>query len=189
MLNLPNLLSAFRCVAVFVLAILIAWPEGPLLGWALVLFVLAALTDFVDGRLARAWNQVTPFGRMLDSIADKLLVGVILLMLCGEGIISGIHALAAALILFREIAISGMREHLSTKGVVVPASMLAKWKTTVQLVAIAALLAAPLTPLPAAAHTSALVLLWVATFMTVVSGAQYAWGSRGAWGEEAKGTA
>ena len=181
-MNLPTLLTWFRCIAVLAVAVTLAWPFGPHRGLALTLFVLAAVTDWLDGYLARTLNQTTAFGRMLDSIADKMLVSVTLLMLCAEGSIHGVHALAAALILTRETAIAGLREHLASKEVVVPASMLAKWKTTVQLVALAVLIAAPLVPFPVIANWAGLAILWVATVMTVVSGAQYVWGTRHNWG-------
>lgn len=182
-MNLPTILTAFRCVAVLAIALALAWPFGPHRGLALVLFVLAAASDWFDGFLARAWNQTTAFGRMLDSIADKMLVGVTLIMLCAEGTITGLNALAAALILTREIAIAGLREHLASEAVVVSSTLLAKWKTTVQLVAIAALIAAPLTPFPAIAEYAGLGILWLATVMTVVTGTQYVLGARGHWGK------
>lgn len=182
---IPNILTVFRCVAVVVIAVALAWPTGALTTLALVTFVLAAVSDFLDGFIARTMNMTSPFGRMLDSIADKLLVGVTLLMLCANGTISGVNALAAALILYREIAISGLREHLAPKGVVIPASMFGKWKTTFQLVAIVALIAAPLTPFPYWATIWALVVLWVATAMTVASGVEYILGTRASWGATA----
>jgi CDP-diacylglycerol--glycerol-3-phosphate 3-phosphatidyltransferase len=180
-MNLPTLLTWVRVVGVVALAVLLTSFDG-VRGWALLVFVVAAVTDFLDGYLARAWNQTTPFGRMLDSIADKLLVGVTLLVLCAEGTITGVNALAAALILMREIAISGLREHLGEKGVVIPASMAGKWKTTVQLVALAALIAAPLTPFPQVSLWAGLILLWGASALTIWSGWEYAWGARGAFG-------
>ena len=182
MITIPNILTILRCVGVLAVAVLLVPPVGPQRWAALIVFVAAAITDWFDGYLARAWHQTTPFGRMLDSIADKLLVGITLLMLCALGTIGDANALAAALILAREIAISGLREHLGEKGIAMPPSMLGKWKTTVQLVAIAALIAAPLSPLPDVARIAGLVILWIATVMTVVSGAQYAWGTRHAWG-------
>ena len=87
-----------------------------------------------------------------------------------------------ALILTRETAIAGLREHLASKDGVVSASMLAKWKTTVQLVALAVLIGAPLVPFPVVANGIGLAILWVATAMTVVSGGQYVWETRHHWG-------
>lgn len=182
-MNIPTILTWVRVVGVIVFAILLTSVEG-VRGWAFVVFVVAAATDFLDGYLARAWNQTTPFGRMLDSIADKLLVGVVLLVLCAEGTITGVNALAAAAILMREIAISGLREHLGEKGLVIPASMAGKLKTTVQLVALAALLAAPLTPFPVVSLWAGLILLWAAAALTLWSGGEYAWGARHAFGPQ-----
>lgn len=188
-MTVPTLLTWIRVVGVLVFAVLMLWPWGSARGWALAIFVIAAATDFLDGYLARAWNQVTPFGRMLDSIADKLLVGVTLLVLCAEGTITGFNALAATLILFREIAISGLREHLAEKGIVIPASLAGKWKTTVQLAALAVLIAAPITPFPVVVLWIGLILLWGAAGLTLWSGAEYAWGARTAFGGPAPRTA
>jgi CDP-diacylglycerol--glycerol-3-phosphate 3-phosphatidyltransferase len=181
-MNVPTLLTWVRVFGVLVFAVLLVWPGGGLRGWGLAVFAVSAATDFLDGRLARAWNQVTPFGRMLDSIADKLLVGVTLLVLAADGTIGGVHALAAILILYREIAISGLREHVAEKGVVIPASPAGKWKTTVQLVALAALIATPLMPFPVVAQGAGLVLLWAAAALTLWSGLEYAYGARHAFG-------
>ncbi|MBJ3776835.1 CDP-diacylglycerol--glycerol-3-phosphate 3-phosphatidyltransferase [Acuticoccus mangrovi] len=178
----PNILTVLRCLAVIVVAVLLVPPLGPQLWPAFVIFVLAAVTDWFDGYIARTFQVTSDFGRMLDSIADKLLVAVTLLTLVAAGLIPGWHAIAAAVILYREIAISGLREHLGPKGIVIPPSMAGKLKTTVQLVAIAALIAAPLTPLPRIALWSGLALLWIAAALTIISGVQYAWGARTAFG-------
>src|SRR5690606_19528573 len=103
----------------------------------------ASITDFFDGYLARAWSQQSALGRMLDPIADKLLVAVCLIVLVAEDTVAGWSVWAAVIILMREIFVSGLREFLADLKVPVPVSRLAKWKTTVQLVAIAVLLVAP----------------------------------------------
>ena len=117
--------------------------DGPLwLRWvALAVFIAAGVTDFLDGYYARIWDQHSAFGRMLDPIADKLLVASCLLMLAADGIIHGWTLWAAIVILCREILVSGLREYLAALRVSVPVTKLAKWKTTVQLVAIGFLLA------------------------------------------------
>ena len=145
-MTLPNILSLFRCVAVLVVAALIVWPGGSARAAALAIFAVAAATDWLDGWIARRFHMTSELGRVLDIIADKLLVAVVLVMLCAEGTVAGINALAVALILAREIGISGVREHLAARDVVIPASLAGKWKTTAQLVAIVVLLAAPLAP-------------------------------------------
>ncbi len=183
-LSLPNILTAARCLSVLLIAILLLWPWGPLMTGTLVVFALAAATDWLDGRIARAFNLTSDLGRMLDSIADKLLIAVTLLCLCAIGVIDGINVLAAALILMREIAISGLREHLGGRGVTMPPTNLAKWKTTFQMVAIAALMASPWAPLETVARVAALLILWAAMVMTLVSGFQYAWATREVWNEE-----
>ena len=103
---------------------------------ALAIFIAAAVTDFLDGYLARAWEQQSSLGRMLDPIADKLLVASCLLMLAAEETIRGWSLLAAVVILCREILVSGLREYLAELRVSVPVTRLAKWKTSAQLVAI-----------------------------------------------------
>ena len=117
--------------------------DGPLwLRWvALVVLHRRRVTDFLDGYLARVWSQQSAFGRMLDPIADKLLVASCLLMLAADGTIHGWSLWAAIIILCREILVSGLREYLAELRVSVPVTRLAKWKTTMQLVAIGFLLA------------------------------------------------
>ena len=117
--------------------------DGPLwLRWvALAVFIAAAITDYLDGYYARMWDQHSAFGRMLDPIADKLLVASCLLMLAADCSIHGWTLWAAIVILCREILVSGLREYLAALRVSVPVTKLAKWKTTIQLVAIGFLIA------------------------------------------------
>src|ERR1700753_1187260 len=140
-LNLPNLLTYGRVAAVPVVVALLFWPDEM---WArmtaLGIYILAAITDFFDGYLARAWSQQSSLGRMLDPIADKLLVAAVLLMLSADHVIEGASVWAAIIILCREILVSGLREYLAELRVPVPVTKLAKWKTAVQLVAIGVLL-------------------------------------------------
>ena len=145
-LALPNILTYGRIAAVPAVAGCIYWQAilgGALwLRWvALAIFIAAAITDFLDGYLARMWSQQSTFGRMLDPIADKLLVASCLLMLAVDGTIRGWTVWAAIVILCREILVSGLREYLAELRVSVPVTQLAKWKTTVQLIAIGFLLA------------------------------------------------
>ena len=108
-----------------------------------MIFVIASVTDYFDGYLARAWQQQSALGRMLDPIADKLLVAVSILVLVADGMLDGWSIWAAIIVLMREIFVSGLREFLAELRVSVPVTRLAKWKTTMQLIAIAALLIAP----------------------------------------------
>src|ERR1700749_152917 len=145
-LSLPNILTFARIAAIplvvgciYAQAIL-DWPLW--LRWvALFIFIAAGVTDFLDGYYARMWDQQSAFGRMLDPIADKLLVASCLLMLAADETIRGWSLWAAIVILCREILLSGLREYLAAIRVSVPVSQLAKWKTTVQLVAIGFLIA------------------------------------------------
>jgi cardiolipin synthase len=150
--------------------------DGPLwLRWvALAVFIAAAVTDFLDGYYARIWDQHSAFGRMLDPIADKLLVASCLLMLAADGIIHGWTLWAAIVILCREILVSGLREYLAALRVSVPVTKLAKWKTTVQLVAIGFLLAGEAGDhvLPFTTQLG-LLLLWISAIVTIYTGYDY----------------
>ena len=143
---LPNLLTYGRIAAVPVVVALMYWQSillgGLWLRWvALAFFITAGITDVLDGYFARAWGQQSSLGRMLDPIADKLLVASCLLMLAAEDTIRGWSLLAAVIILCREILVSGLREYLAELRVSVPVTQLAKWKTTWQLVAVGFLIA------------------------------------------------
>ncbi|MFS8044894.1 MULTISPECIES: CDP-diacylglycerol--glycerol-3-phosphate 3-phosphatidyltransferase [Rhizobium] len=177
--SIPNLLTYGRiiCVPLIVLCFFI---EGKLEGsdfarWvALWIFIIASITDFLDGYLARIWNQTSNIGRMLDPIADKLLVSAILLLVAADGTIAGWSLWAAIIILCREILVSGLREYLAALKVSVPVTRIAKWKTTAQLVAIAFLLAGPAGDkvLPYTTEIG-IVLLWVAALLTIYTGYDY----------------
>lgn len=178
-LSLPNILTYARIAAVPVVVGCIyaqSIMDGPLwLRWmALAVFVLAAVTDFLDGYLARAWDQHSAFGRMLDPIADKLLVSSCLLMLAADGIIHGWTLWAAIVILCREILVSGLREYLAALRVSVPVTRLAKWKTTAQLVAIGFLLAGEAGDQVLPFNTQiGLTLLWISALVTIYTGYDY----------------
>lgn len=172
--SLPNLLTYARIAAVpLVVACLLA--GGHEWRWvALGLFVAAAFTDFLDGYLARLWSQQSSLGRMLDPIADKLLIAAVLLMLAADGTVAGMHIWAAIIILCREVLVSGLREFLGQVQVSVPVTQLAKYKTAVQLVAIGFLIAGPAGDriLP---YTSEIGLagLWCAALLTLYTGFDY----------------
>lgn len=178
-LNLPNLLTYGRILAV-PLIVLCFFIEGRLHGsdaarwWALGIFVVASVTDFFDGYLARSWNQQSNIGRMLDPIADKLLVASILLLVAADGVIAGWSIWAAIIILCREILVSGLREYLAALKVSVPVTWIAKWKTTVQMLAIGFLLAGPAGDkvLPYTTEIG-IFLLWVAAIITIYTGYDY----------------
>jgi len=177
--NIPNLLTYARIAAV-PLIVLCFFVEGRLHGsdlarWtALGIYIVASITDFLDGYLARIWNQMSNIGRMLDPIADKLLVSSILLLLAADGTIAGWSIWAGIIILCREILVSGLREYLAELKVSVPVTWIAKWKTTVQMVAIGFLLAGPAGDKVIPYVTEfGIVLLWIAALITIYTGYDY----------------
>lgn len=179
--SLPNILTYGRIIAVPLVA-LCFFIEGRLHSsdfarWsALAIFVIASITDFFDGYLARAWKQTSTIGRMLDPIADKLLVSTCLLLLAADPArtIAGWSLWAAIIILCREILVSGLREYLAELKVSVPVSQLAKWKTTTQMIALAFLLAGPAGDkiLPYTTEIG-ITLLWISAVLTLYTGWDY----------------
>jgi cardiolipin synthase (CMP-forming) len=177
--NIPNLLTYARIVAV-PLVVLCFFLEGHLKStdtarWtALAIFTVASITDYLDGYLARLWKQSSTIGRMLDPIADKLLVASCLLLLAADGTIAGWTIFAAIIILCREILVSGLREYLAELRVSVPVTQLAKWKTAVQMVAVGFLLAGDAGEkiLPYTTQYG-IILLWIAALITLYTGYDY----------------
>lgn len=167
--NIPNLLTLLRIllVPVLMVALLVETPHGDL--FAALVFALAALTDGVDGYVARARGNVTSFGKIMDPIADKLLIAAALVSLVSLGRLAG---WVAMVIIAREFAVSGLRIAAAQSGVVISASVLGKIKTVTQVVAVLALIAVD----PSALWVQLLVYLAVAT--TVISGADYFFGIR-----------
>jgi CDP-diacylglycerol---glycerol-3-phosphate 3-phosphatidyltransferase len=178
-LALPNLLTYARIAAVPVVVGLLFWEsifDGPLwLRWvALFIFIAAGVTDYFDGYFARAWGQYSSLGRMLDPIADKLLVSACLLMLAAGDTIHGWTLLAAIIILCREILVSGLREYLAELRVSVPVTRLAKWKTTGQMVAVGFLIAGEAGDqiVPVVSQVG-ILLLWLSALLTLYTGYDY----------------
>jgi cardiolipin synthase len=171
--TLPNVLTFSRILAIPALVATFYWP-GHTSNWvALAIFVVAGLTDFFDGWLARRWRIVSNFGRFLDPIADKLLVAAALLMLVAYDRITGLSLLAAIVILCREILVAGLREFLAELRVRVPVSRLAKWKTTAQIVALCFLLVFDAAPAAWMIPDIGRYLLWIAALLTLVTGYDY----------------
>jgi cardiolipin synthase len=177
--SVPNMLTYARIAAVPAVVACMYGSDilqgGLWLRWvALVIFIAAGITDFFDGYFARAWGQLSTFGRMLDPIADKLLVASCLLMLAANGTIKGWSLWAAIVILCREILVSGLREYLAELRVSVPVTRLAKWKTTAQLVATGFLLAGEAGDriVPVVTLTG-LTLLWLSALLTLYTGWDY----------------
>ncbi|MGO1118702.1 CDP-diacylglycerol--glycerol-3-phosphate 3-phosphatidyltransferase [Rhodovibrionaceae bacterium A322] len=168
--NLPNLLTLARIGAI-PLVVALLYSADPWARWsALAVYTLACITDYYDGKLARDRGLVSPLGRFLDPIADKLLVTSILMLLIASGDIAGLTVLAALVILFREILVSGLREYLAEISVSMPVSKLAKWKTGAQMVSLGLFIMAPVIPqilLPGE------ILLWSAAILTAITGWDY----------------
>jgi len=171
--NLANLLTISRILAIPVV-IATFYVSGDAARWfCCALFSAAGFTDWLDGHVARRWEQQSELGRFLDPIADKLLVSATLFMLTATGRLSGYAILPALVILCREILVSGLREYLAGLSVGVPVSRLAKWKTAIQMVAIGVLIVGD-----AGWHVMPVVgigetLLWIAALLTIVTGYDY----------------
>lgn len=173
MFNAANLLTFFR-IAIIPAFIATFYVPGDLGRWlGLILFVTAALTDFFDGYVARTWNLISPLGRFLDPIADKLLVAAAIVMMAATGRIAGWDVLAAIVILCREILVSGLREFLAELQVRVPVSALAKWKTTIQMFALSFLILGEAAPWGLPMVMMGTVCLWVAAALTLYTGYDY----------------
>jgi|SRR5579863_4747008 len=174
MLTLPNLLTLSRIVAVPLLVALLWWPSWPVgYGVGFAAYCLMGITDYFDGYVARAQGTVSKLGVFLDPIADKIMVAAVILILVHNRDITGGNVVAALVILLREIAVSGLREFLAELRVSMPVSRLAKWKTTLQLIALGALILAGALPGWPLAKAIGLVSLWGAAGLTLLTGWDY----------------
>jgi cardiolipin synthase len=171
--TIPNSLTSSRIILIpfIVGSFFIESHLGNWIGFAL--FAIASVTDFFDGYLARKLNQNSKLGKFMDPIADKLLVATTLLMLCAFDRIDGYSILAAAVILCREFAVSGLREFLAELKVSVPVTFLAKWKTTVQMFALGFLLVGEASPEIIPSITIGIYGLWIAAILTIYTGYDY----------------
>ena len=170
-MNLPIALTLFRIVLVPLIIVFLISSDRVSVLIAAVIFIAASLTDWLDGRMARRWNQVTPLGTLLDPVADKLLVAAALVSLVQVEMIA---AWMAVVIIGRELAVTGLRGVALSMGAVVPASRLGKAKTVAQYVAITLLILAKGVPDAAGLVVDAArVVMWVALGLTVLSGADY----------------
>ena len=179
MLTLPNLLTLSRILAVPILVFLL-WRPTPLdYGITFVLYCIVGITDYFDGYLARAQGLTSRLGQFLDPIADKIMVAAVIVMLIasrkmsGEPIIHGLAIIPALVILLREIFVSGLREYLAPLNVSMPVSKLAKWKTTLQLVSLGALILAGAFPAEDWVYQTGIGTLWAAAALTMVTGYDY----------------
>lgn len=192
--TLPNTLTVLRLLAAPGVAVMFLYFHRPWADWlALALFIVAAITDYFDGYLARLWKQESKFGAMLDPIADKAMVVIAIMVLTGYSGMNPWLILPATVILFREVFVSGLREYLGADAKLLKVTKLAKWKTTAQMVAIAILFLgtgldylekgrAPRAgegDLPTGmgladlANHVGLALIWVAAVLTAVTGWDY----------------
>ncbi len=188
--TIPNILTVLRLAAAPGVAVMFLYFQRPWADWfALGLFVTAAVTDYLDGYLARAWKQESRFGAMLDPIADKAMVAIALLVITAHSGLIPWLILPATLILFREVFVSGLREFLGAEARLLRVTRLAKWKTMLQMVAIAVLFLGmglevvearvadhPTEALLATGRATGivgLVLIWAAAALTVVTGTDY----------------
>ncbi len=189
--GIPNALTIARIGLASLVFFILAWTAGvfpgqsaapnedaraTLLIASFVIFAVAAITDYFDGYLARKLNATSPWGVILDPIADKIAIAAAIL-----GLVvlepSGAIAIPGFVILFREMFVSGMREGLAPRGIKLPVTMLAKWKTTVQLVALSLEMLAAITPDGSPARTGAHALLAVAALLTLWTGWEYVRGA------------
>ena len=140
--TIPNILTMTRLLAAPGVAVMFLYFDRPYADWfALLLFLVASITDWFDGYLARIWRQETKFGAMLDPIADKAMVVIALMVIVGYSSMSPWLVLPATFILFREVFISGLREFVGNNSIDLKVTVLAKWKTTSQMLSIALLFA------------------------------------------------
>lgn len=171
--TLPNILTVMRLLLLplMICCFYLEADFGPAASWiCFAVYVLAALTDFLDGWAARKLNQISAFGTFLDPISDKIFVGSILVLLVAFGRLEGVWLLPVLVIFAREFLISGLREFLGPHNVQMPVTKLAKWKTTVQMVALGFLILGPWAPI---LMTTGQWSLLAAAVLTVITGWGY----------------
>jgi len=177
-LKIPNILTIGRIiiVPVFVMSFYLPGLLGDLIPF--FIFLLASFTDFLDGVLARLFEEESKLGELLDPIADKIIVAAALVLLVMNQTIQNYEVIAAIIILTREILISGLREFLAKSQISMPVTGLAKFKTFIQMFAIALLLTGEsgnkiINFQDYNAHTIGIVLLWISAFLTLYTGYDY----------------
>lgn len=170
MWNLANILTLLRLVLLPFIILLFFIPAAWAAWTCLALYAIGAITDWLDGWVARKYNQISDFGVFMDPISDKIFVVTILLMLVAVDRVAGIWVLAVIIILMREFLVAGLREFLGPKGVKLPVMKLAKWKTAVQMVATGILIVAPFVT---GGYVLGLAGLSAAAILTVLTGWKY----------------
>lgn len=174
MWTIPNMLTLSRILVIPILMIGF-YMDQPLGSWvAGIVFAFAGITDFFDGYLARSSGTVSKIGKFLDPIADKLMVGAVIILVVAFDIVDGLHIIAAVIIMCRELLVSGLREFLAGEQVDVPVSLVAKWKTAFQMIALGVLCWAPAgDSLGFHATDIGLTTLWFSAVLTLYTGYDY----------------
>ncbi len=175
--QLPNILTLLRILAVPVFVMLLIEPSPQMGFWAMIIFVIASFTDWLDGYIARLYDAQSILGTLLDPLADKILVMSALVMLCSATSQQQVPAWIVVLLLAREFMVTGLRSLAAIQGVVVPASELAKHKTAWTFIAIICLLIKEPYEIYNTLidfHLSGMIFLWIALAFSIVSGVQYA---------------
>lgn len=173
MVGLPNILTFLRMAFIPVVIFLFYLQNQTGYYIAAAIFILACITDYLDGYFARTYDQTTNLGRFLDPVADKLLICSTLLLLVGFDHIKGLSLIPAIIILCREILVSGLREFLAQTNLFMPVTTLAKWKTGLQMVALSILIIAKPTADLFSLMNLGLAGLWIAAALTLVTGYDY----------------
>ena len=172
---MANLITLARIALILPFLAVFTTNAGWNMNAALIIFLVAAFSDFLDGAVARARGETSALGAALDPLADKLLIAAALILLSRNGAIAGPHIFAMLAIILREIMISGLREAVAQNNGALPVTKLAKWKTTFQIISVGLLLAAtPNGLIGPTMQSVALITLWVAAVLTVWIGAKYA---------------
>mgnify|MGYP000683989128 CR=1 FL=1 len=177
-IKIPNYLTIGRIIIVpiFVISFYLPGFYGDVIPFSL--FIVASFTDFLDGLLARMFKEESKLGELLDPIADKIIVAAALILLVMNGTVKNYEVIAAIIILTREILISGLREFLAKAQISMPVTGLAKFKTFIQMFAIAILLTGDsgnrlINFQDYDAHTIGIILLWLSAFLTLYTGYDY----------------
>lgn len=168
---IPNILTILRIASAPILVVVLLSNEINMVILGLIIFIISSITDFLDGYLARSFNQLSKLGKILDPIADKLLITCALISLISNNIIQDIHVIAATLIIIREIFISGLREYI--RGNVLKVTFLAKVKTTIQMIAIILLIPSEVLELNFDLQILGLLFLWMSSILSLITAYQY----------------
>jgi cardiolipin synthase len=172
-LTIPNIITFIRIFLIPLILYLLFSDDSKIVLLAGFLFIISSISDFFDGYLARALNQTTKLGILLDPIADKLLIASVIIVLIETRVITDIHVIPAIIILLREIAISGLREFLANNNEKVPVTFVAKIKTMTQMISLSILIFGMGYDFNNTIWSAGLIMLWISAFFTLYSGYSY----------------